>query len=188
MPGRHLSILGREYIFVREKSVILIALGANLPAGAGQPPLQTCRTAAAALDSLPGLRLRALSNWYRTVSVPPLPGAPLYVNGVARLDGAAGDPALLLAALHAIEHRAGRQRPYPNAPRVLDLDLIDLDGLCRAAPDPVLPHPRAHLRRFVLQPMLDVAPGWVHPVFGCGPAALLAALPHDQAPPEPIRG
>jgi 2-amino-4-hydroxy-6-hydroxymethyldihydropteridine diphosphokinase len=166
--------------------VILIALGANLPAEAGYSPLQTCQAAAAALDSLPGLRLRSLSNWYRTVPVPPLPGAPLFVNGVARLAGAPGDPARLLAALHAIEDRAGRQRPYPNAPRVLDLDLIDLDGLRRAAPDPVLPHPRAHLRRFVLQPLLDVAPFWVHPVLGRSAAALLADLPPDEAPPEPI--
>jgi 2-amino-4-hydroxy-6-hydroxymethyldihydropteridine diphosphokinase len=167
--------------------VILIALGANLPAETGYSPLQTCQAAAAALDSLPGLRLRALSNWYRTVPVPPLAGAPLFVNGVARLEGVAGDPARLLAALHAIEDRAGRLRPYPNAPRVLDLDLIDLDGLRRAAPDPVLPHPRAHLRRFVLQPLLDVAPFWVHPVLGRSVAALLADLPPDEAPPEAIR-
>lgn len=166
--------------------MILIALGANLPAEAGHSPLQTCQAAAAALDSLPGLRLRALSAWYRTVPVPSLPGAPLFVNGMARLEGTAGDPARLLAALHAIEDRAGRQRPYPNAPRVLDLDLIDLDGLCRAAPDPVLPHPRAHLRRFVLQPLLDVAPFWLHPLLGRSAAALLAGLPDEEALPEPI--
>ena len=166
--------------------MIFIALGANLPAETGYSPLQTCQAAAAALDSLPGLRLRALSNWYRTVPVPALPGAPLFVNGVARLEGAAGDPARLLAALHAIEDRAGRQRPYPNAPRVLDLDLIDLDGISRAAPDPVLPHPRAHLRRFVLQPLLDVAPFWVHPLLRRSAAALLADLPPEEAPPEPI--
>ncbi|MFC7473856.1 2-amino-4-hydroxy-6-hydroxymethyldihydropteridine diphosphokinase [Dankookia sp. GCM10030260] len=166
--------------------MILIALGANLPAAAGTPPLQTCQAAAAALDSLPGLRLRALSRWYRTVPVPSLPGAPLFVNGVARLDGEAGDPAGLLAALHAIEDQAGRQRPFPNAPRVLDLDLIDLDGLRRTAPDPVLPHPRAHLRPFVLQPLFDVAPGWVHPVLGRAVESLLAGLPPDEAPPEPI--
>lgn len=166
--------------------MILIALGANLPAEAGNPPLQTCQEAAAALDSLPGLRLRALSIWYRTVPVPALPGAPLFVNGMARLTGEAGDPAGLLAALHAIEARAGRQRPYPNAPRVLDLDLIDLHGVTRSAPDPVLPHPRAHLRRFVLRPLLDVAPSWVHPLLELGAAALLAGLPPGEAEPEPI--
>lgn len=165
--------------------VVLIALGANLPAAAGAAPLETCRAAAAALDGLPGLRLRALSRWYRTAPVPPLPGAPTFVNGVARLEGEAGDPAALLATLHAIEDRAGRQRPFPNAPRTLDLDLIDLDGVCRNSPDPVLPHPRAHLRRFVLEPLRDVAPHWVHPALGLSVATLLAGLP-DMEPSQPI--
>lgn len=167
--------------------VILIALGANLPDVAGKPPLETCQAAAAALDSLPGLRLRALSRWYRTQPVPPLPGAPTFVNGVARLEGEAGDPVALLAALHAIEERAGRLRPFPNAPRTLDLDLIDLHGLCREAPDPVLPHPRAHLRRFVLQPLRDVAPAWVHPVLRRPVEALLADLPTHEATPVPLQ-
>ena len=166
--------------------MILIALGANLPTAAGRSPLETCQAAAAALDSLPGLRLRALSRWYQTAPVASVPGAPVFVNGAARLEGEAGDPGHLLAALHAIEDAAGRQRPFPNAPRVLDLDLIDLDGLHRLAPDPVLPHPRAHLRRFVLQPVGDVAPGWRHPVLGLTVAALLDRLPPDEPPPTPI--
>jgi 2-amino-4-hydroxy-6-hydroxymethyldihydropteridine diphosphokinase len=167
--------------------VALIAIGANLPGPGGEPPLATCRWAAAALDRLPGLRLRALSRWYATAPVDSPAGAPRFINAVARLEGAAPDPAALLAALHAIEAAAGRERPFPNAPRRLDLDLIDLDGLVRAAPDPVLPHPRAHLRRFVLDPLQDVAPGWVHPVSGRGIAALLAALPAGDAP-EPLLG
>lgn len=160
--------------------VILVALGANLPDAAGNPPLLTCRRAAQALAGLPGLRLVAVSPFYASESVPP--GAPDYVNGVARLAGEA-EPAALLAALHGIEAAFGRVRPYPNAPRVLDLDLIDLHGLVREAPDPVLPHPRAHLRRFVLQPLADVAPDWVHPRLGQGVGALLAALPDAPLPP-----
>lgn len=170
---------------VKRDNVALIALGANLADPAGNPPLLTCRRAAAALAELPGLRLVALSRWYRTAPDPPMPGAPWFVNGVARLVGDAGDPAALLAALHAIEAAAGRQRSWRNAPRPLDLDLIDLDELVRAAPDPVLPHPRAHLRRFVLQPLAEVAPEWRHPVFGVGAARLLAGLPPGPAP-EPL--
>ena len=94
--------------------------------------------------------------------------------------------ARLLAALHAIEDLAGRERPFPNAPRVLDLDLIDLDGLQRLAPDPVLPHPRAHLRRFVLHPLRDVAPDWRHPVLGLTVQALLDRLPPDEPTPAPM--
>ncbi|MBU8540285.1 2-amino-4-hydroxy-6-hydroxymethyldihydropteridine diphosphokinase [Falsiroseomonas tokyonensis] len=158
--------------------MILIALGANLPGPDGRDALETCRAAAAALDGLLGLRLRALSRWYATAPVPPSPGAPDYVNGVARLALRPGapppDPAALLAALQGIETRFGRVRPYPNAPRTLDLDLIDLGGLLRDSPDPILPHPRAHLRAFVLAPLADVAPGWVHPRLGAPVAELLA--------------
>jgi 2-amino-4-hydroxy-6-hydroxymethyldihydropteridine diphosphokinase len=134
---------------------------------------------------LPGLRLAALSRWYRTRPEPPLPGVPDFVNGVARLEGEVADPAALLAALHAIEAGAGRRRPFPNAPRTLDLDLIAVGGMVRAAPDPVLPHPRAHLRRFVLEPLADVAPGWRHPVLGRSVEALLAGLPGPRAEPLP---
>lgn len=103
------------------------------------------------------------------------------MNGVARLRGAA-DPAALLAALQAIEAREGRVRPYPKAPRTLDLDIVAVGGLLRAAPDPVIPHPRAHLRRFVLEPLREVWPGWVHPSTGQEVEALLRDLP-----PAPMR-
>ncbi|MBI0432598.1 2-amino-4-hydroxy-6-hydroxymethyldihydropteridine diphosphokinase [Roseomonas sp. KE0001] len=156
--------------------MILIALGANLPGPDGAAPLATCRAAAAALDGLAGLRLVALSGWWETAPEPPLPGAPWYVNGVARCEGEP-EPDALLRALQGLEREAGRERPYPNAPRTLDLDIIDLNGTVRRGPDPLLPHPRAHLRRFVLQPLAEVAPEWVHPALGQGVAALLSGLP-----------
>ena len=167
--------------------MILVAIGANLPGPDGAPAIETCRRAAAALDTLPGLRLRALSRWFATAPVPPTPGVPDYVNGVAllapRRGAAAPDPAALLAALQAIEAEFGRVRPYPNAPRTLDLDLLELGGLVRAGPDPVLPHPRMQDRGFVLAPLCDIAPGWVHPVLGVTAAELLAALPPQGVRP-----
>lgn len=160
--------------------MILVALGANLPGPDGAPAIETCRRAAAALDALPGLRLRALSRWYATAPIPPRPGVPDYVNGVALLElrpgATAPAPEALLAALQAIEAGAGRVRPYPNAPRTLDLDLLDLDGLVRAGPDPILPHPRMQARAFVLAPLADIAPCWAHPVLGRSAAELLAGL------------
>ena len=140
-----------------------------------------------ALSRTPGWRLARLSRWYRTVPDPPLPGAPPFVNGVALLErgaGGCGDPVQLLEALHRLEDAAGRARPFPNAPRTLDLDLIAMDDL-RRAEAPLLPHPRAHLRRFVLQPLTDVWSGWRHPVLGRTAEDLLADLPGTDFP-EPI--
>ena len=161
--------------------MILIALGANLPAPDGALPLATCRAAAEALRAFPGLRLQALSPWYS--SAPLLRagapgGQPPYVNGVVGLEGWM-EPAALLARLHTLEARAGRLRGAVDAPRPLDLDIIAMDALVRDAPDPVLPHPSAHERAFVLRPLLDVAPEWIHPRLHRGGAELLAALPEQ---------
>lgn len=163
--------------------MMLIGIGSNLPGAGGVAPLETCRRAAVRLDALPDLRLSALSRWYSTEPMPPS-CQPAYVNAVAVLRVAPGgtepDPAVLLAWLQAIEADAGRLRSVPNAARTLDLDIIAMgEGgqMVRAAPDPVLPHPRAHQRAFVLVPLLDVAPNWVHPVWRQKAGELLAALP-----------
>ena len=159
--------------------MILVAIGANLSGPDGAGPLVACAKAAVALADLPGLRMTAMSRWYETTPVP-RSDQPNYVNGVARLESAGTvDPRALLAALHAIEQTFGRQRGQPNAARTLDLDLIDLDGMIRDSPDPILPHPRAHERAFVLLPLRDVAPDWRHPVNGLTVTALLAAA--DQS-------
>ena len=157
--------------------MILVAIGANLPGPDGAPPIETCRRAAMALHGvMPGLSLAALSRWWASPAWPAGSGAPDYVNGVARLAGPAPDPAALLAALLAIETRFGRARSEPNAPRTLDLDLLAIGGMVRAAPDPILPHPRLHLRAFVLAPLLEVAPGWRHPTVARPAADLLAGI------------
>lgn len=161
--------------------MILVAIGANLPGPDGAPPLDTCRRAAVALGRLPGYDLQALSKWYETAPIPPS-GQPPYVNGVARLTGPV-EPANLLALLQSIERREGRVRGIVNAPRTLDLDIVAIGELIRTAPDPVLPHPRAHLRAFVLVPLADVAPDWVHPVLGQPVQALIEALPPQQIRP-----
>jgi 2-amino-4-hydroxy-6-hydroxymethyldihydropteridine diphosphokinase len=155
--------------------MILVAIGANLPTPDGSPPLDTCRAAVNALAELHGLRLEATSRWYETEPMPPS-DQPNYVNGVVRLgraQGAAMTPESMLVALQAIEARFGRRRAEPNAARTLDLDLIDMYELVRNAPDPILPHPRAHSRAFVLLPLLDVVPEWVHPANGRSARALL---------------
>lgn len=71
-----------------------------------------------------------------------------------------------MEALQGVEARFGRLRTIPNAPRTLDLDLIALGRRVIHRPDLQLPHPRAHLRRFVMGPLAEIAPDWRHPVLG----------------------
>jgi 2-amino-4-hydroxy-6-hydroxymethyldihydropteridine diphosphokinase len=154
--------------------MILVALGANLPAPSGSPPSVTLRAAAAEIARLPNLRIEATSALYESAPQPPS-GQPAYRNAVLRLAGDI-DPAALLAALLEIEARFGRQRGEENASRSLDLDIIAMGATLRQAPDPILPHPRAHQRAFVLRPLADVAPGWRHPLLGIKVEALLAKV------------
>lgn len=161
--------------------MILIAIGANLPGPQGEPPPLTCQQAADEIRALPNLRFLALSAWYRTAAIPDS-SQPDYCNGVIRMEGAI-EPAELLVKLQAIEAAHGRVRGQVNAPRTLDLDIIDLNGIIRAVPDPVLPHPRAHLRAFVLRPLLDVAPAWHHPTLQRSVTSLLVDLPRQSTAP-----
>ncbi len=154
--------------------MILISVGANLAAPDGTAPVDSCIAAVAAVSAIAGLTFTAVSPWYRTTAIPKS-DQPEYCNGVIRLEGEIG-PVELLAALQEIEARFGRVRQAPNGPRTLDLDIIDLNGVIRATPAPILPHPRAHLRAFVLRPILDVAPGWRHPTLRMGLSSLLAEL------------
>jgi 2-amino-4-hydroxy-6-hydroxymethyldihydropteridine diphosphokinase len=104
---------------------------------------------------------------------------PLYLNAVAVGDTALG-PRDLLDALLAIERDYGRERPYPGAPRTLDLDLILLGDTREDAPDLQVPHPRFRERFFVLGPLAEVAPEMIDPVTGLRVWELLRGLLKDQ--------
>ncbi|MDA1132578.1 MAG: 2-amino-4-hydroxy-6-hydroxymethyldihydropteridine diphosphokinase [Proteobacteria bacterium] len=159
--------------------MILIGLGANLDSELHGPP---ARTLAAALDELDarGIRVSARSRWWTGPPDPPS-AQPWYVNGVAAV-ATALSPEDLLAVLLAVEATLGRQRRTPNAARTADLDLLAYGRLVRPGGGipPELPHPRMHLRPFVLLPLAEVAPGWRHPGSGRTVEALAASLP-----PEP---
>ena len=84
-----------------------------------------------------------------------------------------------MARLHAVEREFGRARGVRNAPRTLDLDLLDYEGRIEGGP-PVLPHPRIELRAFVLVPLADIAPLWKHPVSSRNVGAAIEALPEVE--------
>jgi 2-amino-4-hydroxy-6-hydroxymethyldihydropteridine diphosphokinase len=158
--------------------MILIALGANLASSAGKPD-ETLRAALKALARR-GITVDAVSSFYKTPAWPD-PSDPPFVNAVARVTSTL-PPAALLAALHAVEAEFGRKRSVRNAPRTLDLDLIDYDGRVEMGAIE-LPHPRAADRAFVLVPLRDVAPDWRHPVSGKSVAELIDALPASEIAP-----
>jgi 2-amino-4-hydroxy-6-hydroxymethyldihydropteridine diphosphokinase len=162
--------------------MILLALGANLPGPEGATPVQTCQAAIPRLVSVTGLTLIAVSNWYRTTPITPT-AMPDFCNGVIRLEGEVM-PNELMAACQGVEMEFGRVHDgKTNAARPLDIDIIDLNGQIRAVPAPILPHPRAHLRAFVLRPIADVAPTWRHPTLRLPVATLLAELPEQGIKP-----
>lgn len=157
---------------------ILIGLGANLPSPEHGAPIETLDAAVAALASR-GLRIRARSRWWESAPVP-ISDQPWYVNGVVEIETDLG-PAALLALLHEVEASFGRLRSVPNAPRILDLDLLAHGSLVRqGAEPPLLPHPRMAERAFVLYPLREIAPGWRHPATGLALTQLIARLPADQ--------
>jgi 2-amino-4-hydroxy-6-hydroxymethyldihydropteridine diphosphokinase len=178
------------------KSVhVLVALGANLPFEGDAPEVTLQRAIKALLEE--GLSILAVSRFYATPCFPAGSG-PDYVNAALVLDGGSkSDPTSILASLHQIEARFGRRRDFRWGMRTLDLDLLALGD--SVLPDPatqdtwrqldpaaqigtapdrlILPHPRLQDRAFVLVPLADVAPDWVHPRTGLTVRDMLDALP-----------
>ncbi|RYF16258.1 MAG: 2-amino-4-hydroxy-6-hydroxymethyldihydropteridine diphosphokinase [Comamonadaceae bacterium] len=160
---------------MRAPVTAFVGLGANL----GEP-LRALHEALATLGSLPSTRLVRSSRIYR--SAPVDAGGPDYLNAVAELETGLAAPELL-AQLQRLEQAAGRERPYRNAPRTLDLDLLLYgDGRIESAALTV-PHPRMRERAFVLLPLRELAP---HLVDAADLAAVAAqrieALPPTSSP------
>jgi 2-amino-4-hydroxy-6-hydroxymethyldihydropteridine diphosphokinase len=166
-----------------DEDLVFLGIGGNLPSPTFGSPLAVM---AATLRELPsfGILVRRHSRWYRSSAVPPS-DQPTFINGVLDIHTSL-DAEALLKALHDVEAKFGRVRSVPNAARVLDLDLLAWGrmvvqseaGLC-------LPHPRMHLRAFVLKPLAELAPGWRHPRLGLSVREMVAALPAEQSA-EPL--
>lgn len=137
---------------------VFIGLGANLGDAA-----QTLRAAIAAIAALPGTHMKAQSALY--LSAPVDAEGPEFTNSVIEVETAL-EPLGLFQALQVIETEQGRQRPYRNAPRTLDLDLLLYGTRSLITPTLTVPHPRLHQRAFTLLPLLELAPSVTHPILG----------------------
>jgi 2-amino-4-hydroxy-6-hydroxymethyldihydropteridine diphosphokinase len=156
--------------------MIFIALGANLPTVDYGTPILSLQ---AAIDRLCEIgQVLGQSRWYKSAPVP-ASDQPDFINGIISLETIL-TPEELLANIHRIEHEFGRQRGIKNEARVLDLDLIDYHGRVTVNKTIELPHPRMQTRGFVLLPLRDIAPGWVHPVSGQTIDQLIAKLPANE--------
>jgi len=155
---------------------VIIALGSNLG-----DPIALLRKAIARLESIPASRFTKSSLWQSTpVDCPP--GSPPFVNAAVAFEPAPDEtPESLLAKLQTLEREFGRRpKQIVNEPRPLDLDLIAFGSEIRSTPELTLPHPRAHLRRFVLEPLNEIAPNLVLPGQTKPVHQLLAELQSDE--------
>jgi 2-amino-4-hydroxy-6-hydroxymethyldihydropteridine diphosphokinase len=140
-------------------TIAFVGIGSNL----GEPVKQV-EAAVLELDRLPHTRLVKRSSLYRSVPIG-YSDQPDFINAVAQLEtGISADR--LLGELQGIEARHGRQRPFANAPRSLDLDLLLFGKLESRTERLTVPHPRMHQRAFVLKPLLEIAPDVAIPGVG----------------------
>jgi 2-amino-4-hydroxy-6-hydroxymethyldihydropteridine diphosphokinase len=151
--------------------IAYIGIGANL--GDARANVEEALTR---LSALPATAVLARSSLWKTAPIDS--SGDDYINAVACIDTALAAPALLEALL-AIELAHGRERPYRNAPRTLDLDILLYGDMRIDTPDLRVPHPRMHQRAFVLAPLCEIAPNLV--IAGVGAAAALLPLVADQA-------
>lgn len=143
---------------------VAVALGSNLGDSLG-----ILRGAIATLGTDPGIQIQGQSHWYQTVAVGP--PQPDYINGCVQII-THYPPKLLLDKLLGIEAQSGRIRQEPWGPRTLDLDLLLYGQAVIKTPKLTVPHPRLHERAFVLGPLAEICPHWIHPVSGLAIATL----------------
>jgi len=148
-----------------------IALGSNLASQYGDREANL-REAVRRLGELG--EVKAVSSFYDTEPVGYL-DQPRFLNGAAVLETSL-DPSALMRALLEIERAMGRERVIAKGPRVIDLDLLLYGNWVMNMAELTLPHPEMQTRRFVLEPLAEVAGEWVHPVFGVNVAELLRQL------------
>lgn len=158
--------------------MIIIAVGSNLSGVWSDTPYGMCQEAVHRLSKELQCCVKQ-SSWYQTSPIP-ASSQPLYINGAIAIEKKI-EPLRLLTLLNVMEKEAGRERQQINEARPLDLDILDVNGeIINDSPRLIVPHPRLHLRGFVLYPLRDIYPQWKHPISHKSVDELIKELPDDQ--------
>ena len=140
---------------------IIIGVGGNINSDDGSHPIETCNKAINLLQNY-SIKVQKQSKWYNSEPIPKS-DQPIFFNCVVIATTILNEY-YVLKFLHKIESEFGRTRNGINEPRSIDLDLIDYSNKVLNNKNLTLPHPRAHLRKFVMGPLAEIKPDWVHPI------------------------
>jgi 2-amino-4-hydroxy-6-hydroxymethyldihydropteridine diphosphokinase len=156
---------------------IIVGIGGNLFSKEGLHPVQICQEAIKLLKPM-SIIVEKQSSWYRSDPIPKS-DQPKFFNSVLVASTTLNELDVL-NSLHDIEKKFGRIRKNINEARIIDLDLIDYSSKIYDSKDIVLPHPRAHLRRFVMQPLYEIEKYWIHPILKTSVAEILNQLDQQE--------
>ena len=155
---------------------IIIGIGGNLKSEEGVHPIKVAMKAISYFkDYL--INVTNQSSWYETEPIPKS-DQPNFFNCIV-LANTNLNELDVLKSLHEIEHKLGRKRRMVNEARIIDLDLIDYSNKILINKEIVIPHPRAHQRRFVMEPLAELDKTWVHPILKINVNMILKNL-HNQ--------
>ena len=157
--------------------MIFVGIGSNLESHNGKSPKNNCIEAISRLNQY-NVQTYKSSPFYETEPISD-ESQPWYINSVLAVKTKL-NPFQLLDTLLKIELEMGRYRTFQNAPRVIDLDLLTYDNQIIGEEHLTLPHPRMHKRAFVLRPLVEIAPEWLHPVTGINITTMIDNLDPNQ--------
>ncbi|MDC0457406.1 2-amino-4-hydroxy-6-hydroxymethyldihydropteridine diphosphokinase [Alphaproteobacteria bacterium] len=156
---------------------IIIGIGGNLHSSNGLHPIEIGRQAIKAITAM-SINVEKQSNWYRSDPIPKS-DQPKFFNSVIIAKTSLNELDVL-KSLHKIEDNLGRHRKNRNEARVIDLDLIDYSSKILESENIKIPHPRAHLRRFVMEPLFEIEKNWVHPILKLNITDILSQLDKQE--------
>ena len=152
---------------------IIIGIGGNINSEDGSHPVEVCNNAIKSLKDY-AIEVEKQSKWYRSEPIPKS-DQPNFFNCVTIAITKLNEYDVL-KSLHKIEEKFGRRRDKINDPRSIDLDLIDYFGQICCNKNIIIPHPRAHLRKFVMGPLAEINPDWIHPILKISVLEILKRL------------